>query len=126
MIKQRGFRGINIFLRHDFGASSEAPKYVSKSLLLLGELRPISFFAAGGGHGNMNILLFIFPYASLLTKFTDNIQILIIVAVLQFPTYGLILDFCKFKFKKINATILILLAIHIITIIVADSKLNDF
>ena len=35
VIEQRGFRGVNIFLRHGFGASSGAPKYLSKSLLLL-------------------------------------------------------------------------------------------
>ena len=46
VIKQRGFRGVNIFLRHGFGASSGAPKYLSKSLLLLEEAEPISFLSA--------------------------------------------------------------------------------
>ena len=43
VIEQRGFRGVNIFLRHGLGASSEAPKYLSKSLFLPDRGAVISF-----------------------------------------------------------------------------------
>jgi hypothetical protein len=66
---------------------------------------PICLFLAmlsgGGGHGNYFLAKILFPFTMLSTIFFDSITFpFVLLAILQFPLYGLIYGMAKMKSGK--------------------------
>ena len=75
----------------------------------------LAFLSGGVGHGNYGMVTVLFPYAAMsalvLDRFLDATAIIILVAVLQFPIYGIVLGVAAKK-SRFGAFMLGLFAAH--------------
>src|SRR6185295_15807631 len=66
-------------------------------------LTPVALYmaviSAGAGHGDYALAKILYPFSMLLTKVTDDTISMpsVIVAMIQFPVYGVALGLCKTK-----------------------------
>jgi hypothetical protein len=82
----------------------------------------IAFIIAGGGHGQLEPFIVLFPYSFLIGNYvSEEIWIIIILMLLQFPIYGYLLDKTPNQLKR---TALILTIIHIVFMTIAFQNLN--
>lgn len=82
----------------------------------------IAFIIAGGGHGQLEPFFILFPYSFLIANYvTEEIWIIIILMLLQYPIYGYFLDK---KPNDLKRTALIIAVIHIIFAVIAFQNLN--
>jgi hypothetical protein len=92
--------------------------------LLLGIIAGMAFLAVciffmGGGHGTYIPSKIFFPYTMLSTVETESISpFFIVLAFIQYPLYGLIIQFGKEKKKKILRSSIIGI-VHVIAMILA-------
>jgi hypothetical protein len=83
------------------------------SALVTPVLAVLVVMAAGGGHGSYYLAKILFPYAMASTVFTGYItQPIVWLGVLQFPAYGLILDWAHSTGRQGHYTIA-LVGIHL-------------
>jgi hypothetical protein len=76
----------------------------------------------GGGHGLLEPFFILFPYSFLIGNFvSEEVWIIMILILLQFPAYGYFLDKNPVHLKR---TAIIMLIIHIICAIIASQNLN--
>lgn len=74
----------------------------------------IALFLMGGGHGTYIPMMLIFPWGSLLLIWKDYISVFtILLAIVQFPVYGLIIDKLKISVENI-LPLFVLILLHII------------
>src|ERR1051326_330702 len=93
---------------------------------------PICLFlglaSAGAGHGDYILATILFPY-SILLIFAFGLMlppfITVTLAIIQFPTYGIILGFAKEK-KQIRSWAVLLLAVHVLAVIAGFSLRSRF
>ncbi len=82
----------------------------------------ISIVITGGGHGQLELFFSLFPYSFLIGNFvSEEVWIIMILMLLQFPVYGYFLDK---KPKNLKRTALIISIIHIVFVILAFQNLN--
>lgn len=81
-------------------------------------------FMTGGGHGYYEPMIFVFPFASILFVWFDTINIgFIILAIIQYPVYGLLIDLYSKRYKK---TILFIIILHGVTAIAAYNAMPEW
>jgi hypothetical protein len=79
----------------------------------------------GGGHGTIKPAICLFPFALVSLPFSDQLSWpVLIVAVLQLPVYGLLIDFAA-KYKRTLATVASILTIHIALAIVILTTIGN-
>jgi hypothetical protein len=77
----------------------------------------IALGSGGVGHGTYGAVLLIFPFASLsavvLDRFFDATLVMILMAVLQFPAYGVVVGICARK-DLVSVVMVGIVAVHIV------------
>ena len=77
----------------------------------------VAVVAAGSGHGTYLPAKCLFPYTMLSTRWTESITTpFIVVALLQFPVYGIILAKANTK-QKVALALCVVTAIHIFVVL---------
>jgi hypothetical protein len=72
--------------------------------------------AGGGGHGSYLPAKILFPYTMAATAFTrDIVQPFIAAAIVQYPLYGVILDWARYR-DRFRAGGLALAATHLVAV----------
>lgn len=88
-------------------------KWTVRFSLLTPLLLIVAVFAMGAGHGTYIPAMSLFPFGMLGVLLQDRISLpFIIVAILQYPTYGFILDKVNSP-RKLRVVLLTILLIHI-------------
>ncbi len=80
-----------------------------------------AFAYTGASHNDYSVAIILFPYATFLLYWLGNwipAAITIILAIIQFPLYGYILDVANKK-KRLRLWMLVLLLIHVSAVTVA-------
>ena len=68
--------------------------WIVAGLLIGGLAVAVAVFAGGGGHGSYLPAAVLFPFAMLLAVGTGSVSaVALVIAVLQYPTYGLLAAF---------------------------------
>jgi hypothetical protein len=64
--------------------------------------------SAGAGHGDYRLAMILFPYTLLSTAVFDSITLpFIILAIIQFPLYGIVLAYANEKGRFVSMSILL-------------------
>ncbi len=89
-----------------------------KPIIVLLVVTPLALFlgiaSAGAGHGDYFWAKIIFPYTMLSTALFHSIPApFILLAILQFPLYGLILAFAGER-KRLGLLVIVLAVVHIL------------
>jgi hypothetical protein len=93
-------------------------------LLLSPILLFVTVVAAGGGHGVYSPAKILFPYTMAATAFTGGIvQPFIAAAIVQFPLYGVILDWTR-SVGRFKPALLALAATHLSAVSLAFAVSN--
>lgn len=80
--------------------NSERYKWTKRFLILTPLFLLICMILAGGGHGFVQPIFALFPFATFTCIwFTELSFFNLILAILQFPVYGLLLDKARYKRK---------------------------
>lgn len=88
-------------------------KWTVKLCLLTPLLLIIVFFAMGAGHGTYIPAMGLFPFGMLGVLFQDRISVpFIIVAIIQYPLYGFIVDKANSS-QQLRLSLLTILMAHI-------------
>ena len=88
-------------------------KWTVRFCLLTPLLLIAAVFAMGGGHGTYIPAMSLFPFGMLGILFQDRISFpFIIIALLQFPFYGFIVDKAN-PLSKVRVVFMIISVIHI-------------
>lgn len=89
-------------------------KLTLKLVLLTPVLLFIAVFLAGGGHGWYEPAIVLFPFGLISILFSRSIELpFVILAILQYPIYGLIIDSIGNR-KSIKWTIISIILIHMV------------
>ena len=73
----------------------------------------VAVFAMGAGHGTYIPAMGLFPFGMLGVLLQDRISLpFIIVAILQYPTYGFIIDKVN-SLRQLRLTLLTILLVHV-------------
>jgi hypothetical protein len=84
----------------------------------------IAALSGGAGHGSYTIAILLFPYAALsaivLDRFFDSTAIMILVAIMELPTYGLLLGIAE-KRKRFILVAVVLVILHTLMLVIAFS-----
>ncbi|MEN2415239.1 hypothetical protein [Flavobacterium mesophilum] len=91
--------------------NSERYKWTIRFLILTPLLLLIAMIIAGGGHGFVQPIFALFPFATFQCIWSKDLSFInFIIAVVQFPIYGLCID------KSINKTKngIIILVLHVL------------
>lgn len=89
-------------------------KWTIKLILLTPVLLFIVVFLAGGGHGWYEPAIVLFPFGLISILFFRSIELpFIILAILQYPIYGLLIDTIGIR-KSIKWTVISIALIHIV------------
>ncbi len=81
--------------------------------------------SAGAGHGNYRLAMILFPYTLLSTSFFDSITPpFIILAIIQFPLYGLALGYANEKGRLVSMS-MVLCVVHGIVLAAMFLVAND-
>lgn len=71
--------------------------------------------SAGTGHGDYILATILFPLTMPLSVFFDSAAVLFILAIAQFPIYGIILGLANLR-NKLDVSIVGVLVIHLLAI----------
>lgn len=89
-------------------------KWTIRFVLLTPVLLFIAVFLAGGGHGWYEPAIMLFPFGLISILFSRSIELpFIILAILQYPVYGLLIDSIGTR-KSIKWTVISIALIHIL------------
>lgn len=96
----------------------EFPKPIILSLIITPLALISAILSAGAGHGSYFLAKILFPYTMLSTSLFESITTpFILLAIVQFPLYGLILAFVSVgKGIKIGLSIILLAILHILAV----------
>lgn len=73
----------------------------------------IAVFLAGGGHGYFEPIIFLFPFPSISILVFDEINLgFALIALIQYPIYGLLIDKIKNNHKVMMRTGLAIILSH--------------
>ena len=87
-------------------------KWTVRLCLLTPLLLIVAVFAMGAGHGTYIPAMGLFPFGMIGVLFQDRISLpFIIVAILQYPTYGFMLDKVS-SLRQLRLSLLAILLIH--------------
>jgi hypothetical protein len=82
----------------------------------------IAFASGGVGHGNYGLFVLLFPFASIAAVALDHLlnstAPMILVAVLQFPCYGLLLGFAITK-RRVTGFVIGIFGAHALFVLLA-------
>lgn len=91
------------------------------SLLVTPVALLMAFVSAGAGHGDYVLAMFLFPYSMLLSTFTQYLTTpLILLAIAQFPVYGIVLGLANRK-GWIGLGVGVLIVAHMVAALAALS-----
>lgn len=94
-------------------------KWTSILCLLTPLLLIVAMFAMGAGHGSYKPAMGLFPFGMLGTIWQDSITLpFIIIAILQYPIYGFIIDKTLFAKRKKQIVLGLLLSHIVLAILV--------
>ena len=83
------------------------------SLIITPVLLAAAAVTGGAGHGNYSLAILLFPFAAitvvLLDRLFESTIIMILVAAIQFPLYGIWLSICRWQKRT---ALLLVLALH--------------
>lgn len=102
--------------------SFEKYKLTKKMLILTPLFLATSIFLAGGGHGYFEPMFALFPYATFTCIWMSELTLInLILAICQFPFYGILIDKASNKRK----TSLVILIIHLLVSILILKFANE-
>ncbi|MEN2400727.1 hypothetical protein GKZ90_0013135 [Flavobacterium sp. MC2016-06] len=103
--------------------NSEKYKWTKRFLILTPFFLLFSMFIAGGGHGFVQPIFALFPFATFTCIWMSELGFLnLILALIQFPVYGLLID--KANDKKRTWIIISILHFLIATLIILYANPN--
>ena len=87
----------------------------------------LAFISAGGGHGNYLWAKVFFPYSMILPVLQKSeISLpLIILAIVQYPIYGVLIGIFASSFKKAAAVVAIIGIVHVVAVATCLSSTSN-
>jgi MFS family permease len=86
-------------------------KWTLRLLILSPFLLAISILLMGGGHGWFEPAIFLFPFAMLVWSLNGSMVWLFMIAgMIQYPAYGMLVDYFGVRKKKVAIAILLFVA----------------
>ena len=87
--------------------------YIKRLSLLTPVLLILAIFLMGGGHGWYGPAILLFPFGFIGILYSRSIELhFILLAILQYPLYGLLIDLIRNR-KRLKWTLISIVTIHL-------------